>query len=61
VNTSAALAAEVDYLRKQKKNFKITTRKDVKRAIKLKYGTLSSAAEDMGVVYHASSSLKCNI
>lgn len=51
MNTSAALAAEVDYLRKQMSDFKITTRKDVKKALKLKYGTLSSAAEELGIVY----------
>jgi len=51
VNTSTALTAEVGYLREQARDFKITTRKDIKKAIKLKYGTLSSAAEEMGVVF----------
>lgn len=51
MNTSAALAAEVDYLREQMRDFKITTRKDVKKALKKKYGTLSTAAEDLGIVY----------
>lgn len=51
MNTSAALAAEVEHLREQARGFKITTRKDVKKALKMKYGTLSSAAEELGIVY----------
>jgi hypothetical protein len=51
MNNSITLAADIDFMRSQVKNFKILNRRDLKRALILRYGSLSNAAIDMGVNY----------
>ena len=51
MNNSITLAADIDFMRSQVKNFKITNRRDLKRALILRYGSLSNAAMEMGINY----------
>jgi large exoprotein involved in heme utilization and adhesion len=53
MNNSITLAADIDFMRSQVKNFKILNRRDLKRALILRYGSLSNAAIEMGVDYQA--------
>lgn len=51
MNNSITLAADIDFMRSQVKNFKILNRRDLKRALILRYGSLSNAAMEMGINY----------
>ena len=51
MNNSITLAADIDFMRSQVENFKILNRRDLKKALILRYGSLSNAAMEMGINY----------
>jgi len=51
MNNSITLAADIDFMRSQVKNFKILNLRDLKRALILRYGSLSNASLGMNISY----------
>ena len=60
MNTSTALTAEVGYLREQARDFKITTRKDIRKALIIRFGSLTEAAGALQTPYQRLSATLAN-